>query len=739
LENKGYWILNLLTEFNFGRSGRYDQRGYYTYYFRDPQGNVLATYKKRYLDSLQIDPQDYNWLLDSLMTQITTAEFADFMEDHYTHNAVASEMYDYLDTNDDLYAVVDQGRSYYENVSGFKEDLTDNIDYADFLEYCFTYINSHMRSYYNLHNISLIEEAITDDCSGFFTDVFHDPQLGPTVIDQLWMAHVPPPPIGNPADKIGDLCTYPTANDLASSLSTNEPAVGNLIFGYSISKRVSLFQGAYSESLVRSHVKNNGTEFSNLYSDLQTNQSSALNSAYNDFTATELYNYLIGYDMGKFIHDGVEEDWESVTEGLIAHEPNVMEFFNKVYQEFGEGVYNYLDGFYERDEFYERLELAEHYMYGSSRLGLARKDTMLKGIRYRSTESGSADLDSLYRKDSAAVPNYVYTRTLGQKLFELTDHLSNVRAVVCDRKIAICDNDTVKAWVPSILSANDYYPFGSIMPGRSFNSGSYRYGAFGHELDNEVKGTGNHLSFGDYGYDTRLGRRWQIDPKTRKYPEISPYAAFANNPIYFTDPDGKEPVKKYVGSISDFTTVLNNSPSKVGQYTGDAAHNYMMNLGKTEFSWKQMRPLPKETGYFNKKKGRYIYTEKGGWVDMTHFLFYAGRAYKYKQEGEENPIGEAVQDGYMQERSDQVAADHSAFSYEDLPSDKYGADFAVNHFDPESDKTFSEQLETYMKDQLGATSPEEAPNYEDMPDDHTDDPPSRTNDSTDPVYSDDNP
>lgn len=29
-------------------------------------------------------------------------------------------------------------------------------------------------------------------------------------------------------------------------------------------------------------------------------------------------------------------------------------------------------------------------------------------------------------------------------------------------------------------------------------------------------------------------------------------------------------------------------------------------------------------------KDRYIYTEQGGWIDMAHFLFYAGNAYSEK-------------------------------------------------------------------------------------------------------------
>jgi len=58
----------------------------------------------------------------------------------------------------------------------------------------------------------------------------------------------------------------------------------------------------------------------------------------------------------------------------------------------------------------------------------------------------------------------------------------------------------------------NYYPFGMIKPGMYYKSDSYRFGFGGHEKDDEVKGSGNHLSFGDMGYDPRIGRRWRPDP-----------------------------------------------------------------------------------------------------------------------------------------------------------------------------------------------------------------------------------
>ena len=65
---------------------------------------------------------------------------------------------------------------------------------------------------------------------------------------------------------------------------------------------------------------------------------------------------------------------------------------------------------------------------------------------------------------------------------------------------------------------------------------------------------------------------------------------------------------------------------------------------------------------------------------MSHFLFYAGRAMIHQYEGKENPLDLAVAEGYAQEVSDFILRPESAFSYEDLPSNYLGADFAINYF-----------------------------------------------------------
>ena len=104
---------------------------------------------------------------------------------------------------------------------------------------------------------------------------------------------------------------------------------------------------------------------------------------------------------------------------------------------------------------------------------------------------------------------------------------------------------------PQVLDANDYYPFGSLEPGRIYEASSlgyYRYGFNGKENDNEVKGDGDQIDYGMRVYDSRSGRFYSVDPLTAKYPWYSPYEFAGDKPTRFTDRDGEEesdPTKKF--------------------------------------------------------------------------------------------------------------------------------------------------------------------------------------------------
>ena len=98
--------------------------------------------------------------------------------------------------------------------------------------------------------------------------------------------------------------------------------------------------------------------------------------------------------------------------------------------------------------------------------------------------------------------------------------------------------DTSEGYEAVVLSKSDYYPGGMIMPGRHTQDTDYRYAYNGMEKDDEVSGNGNSYTTEFRQYDPRLLRWKSLDPLMDIQPFHSPYQAFNNNPIFFTDPLG---------------------------------------------------------------------------------------------------------------------------------------------------------------------------------------------------------
>jgi RHS repeat-associated protein len=132
----------------------------------------------------------------------------------------------------------------------------------------------------------------------------------------------------------------------------------------------------------------------------------------------------------------------------------------------------------------------------------------------------------------------------GHTYYELSNHLGNVLVTVTDMKIGIegGTNWVAEYYEATVVSAVDYYPFGSGMAGRKYNDDSYRYGFNGMEKDDEMKGNGNSYDFGARLYDSRIGRFLSIDPYSNYFSSTSDYIFAANTPIMAIDYDGKFPI-----------------------------------------------------------------------------------------------------------------------------------------------------------------------------------------------------
>lgn len=175
-----------------------------------------------------------------------------------------------------------------------------------------------------------------------------------------------------------------------------------------------------------------------------------------------------------------------------------------------------------------------------------------KGFRVKKTaytSTGALDSETYYIRDATGSPLAIYTpqtglstqtstehpiygasrlgiynRNSNSSVYQFTDHLGNVRAV-----IAKTASGQV---ITNANSATDYYPFGMPMPNRQVIGGEpYRYAYQGQEKDIETGKEAFQLRL----WDGRIGRWLTRDPK---HEFDSPYLGMGNRPTVAVDPDG---------------------------------------------------------------------------------------------------------------------------------------------------------------------------------------------------------
>ena len=143
----------------------------------------------------------------------------------------------------------------------------------------------------------------------------------------------------------------------------------------------------------------------------------------------------------------------------------------------------------------DNFSLAEHSIYGSSRLGTKEYYRGQIGVTLNVEEERYDDSDRLWKRspwysleyqdvinpDSTNLYGNSYTGStfgvnlVGQRQYELTDHLGDVLATISDKRATDSlqgghtsgDIDTIVSFKPVVVSATDYYPFGMQMPGRT--------------------------------------------------------------------------------------------------------------------------------------------------------------------------------------------------------------------------------------------------------------------------------
>lgn len=206
-------------------------------------------------------------------------------------------------------------------------------------------------------------------------------------------------------------------------------------------------------------------------------------------------------------------------------------------------------------------ELTERHIYGSNSIGINTTPVEMIG---------------------ANTPTDTYPHVIGDKRFNGSNHLNNVLSVFTDKKLPldVDNNGIIDGYLPQVISANDYAPFGSRLSERTFNKELYPNSFNGKRESAELDG---EQDYGERDYNPKEREFDKDDPlitQEQKYPELSPYQYASNTPIWAVDIDGLEAFSVH-GTWSNpntFSALKNENYQTIKEIFGNKS------IGK-KFTW----------------------------------------------------------------------------------------------------------------------------------------------------------
>lgn len=199
---------------------------------------------------------------------------------------------------------------------------------------------------------------------------------------------------------------------------------------------------------------------------------------------------------------------------------------------------NFIQDEANENSFTDKIQIDEQHIYSTTHIGYSAPQTSalaeLQFTTFIDSNGGFSDRQNGDVRMASPFYNNIATNR-SRKFYQLDGNHGSVLTLVSDRTCAV--NGPGHSY-SEIISASDYYPFGMILPERTFNDSSLRYGFSGKEKLSEIKRKDNTYDFGARLYDPRLGRWLSIDPLQSKYASYSTYNFALNSPIMFSDPDG---------------------------------------------------------------------------------------------------------------------------------------------------------------------------------------------------------
>ena len=500
-------------EFNYGPNGNrirklekktgreVDWR--YQYYVRDANGQVMAIYEKL----LRMDDEETNyesigdWLeaynsiglsttIDVLAAAYgNNATFKDRLLTELLNNGlqtpVASNfsVADLLGWEEDL--SIDVFKAYDSDASSFDFMLDGMITNSNFKQ---DFIDGLWQHY----AVAAIQILLDNDASNDYLNCFSLIELNQLIAD-MYVSPPPAPSFATVNDAINHLKTNYSNNQIAVGMHSymNSPAKDAL----KLCPGNALLTGAWTYSNFQVLNPGMSTFFDDISSYIDATDLAAWLVTDPDPSIGRTFNYLVNNgnaflmlsaiaanDGYSFVNHGLSvlplfaPVYSTMLPGIDGNSPSLFAYMVKV--EMGETVYNQMmDDLVDQLEYVESFKTADFPVYGSSRLGAKQDRLLLVESEFTATgvnADGSLVKGSVSNGSPAPGPGDFteYGRTIGEKQYELSNHLGNVLATITDRKVLTEDPGTSDPndwwWDADVASAQDYYPFGMLMPDRVY-------------------------------------------------------------------------------------------------------------------------------------------------------------------------------------------------------------------------------------------------------------------------------
>jgi RHS repeat-associated protein len=129
----------------------------------------------------------------------------------------------------------------------------------------------------------------------------------------------------------------------------------------------------------------------------------------------------------------------------------------------------------------------------------------------------------------------------------------------------------------------EYFAFGETFVEEHKNSNNSPYKFNGKELDEE---SGLYY-YGARYYDPRISIWASVDPLAERGPEFSPYSFCFNNPMHFTDPDGRWPFPSWSSITKSTSAYISKQSAKISSdwknikrelYNGKGADDFVKDV-----------------------------------------------------------------------------------------------------------------------------------------------------------------